>query len=120
MNAQEIVKFVEAAGLELYLEGERLRYRAPSQPDPELLNLVIQHKQDIIKILEKKSTVPRLPWQLERLLHAASSGVLRLHITGVPDTTRYVLAWGCEYLAGDSQEALKRLWEVYQAWQPNN
>jgi hypothetical protein len=59
----------------------------------------------------------RLPWQLERLLQAASSGVLTIGVTGIPDTNRYVMAWACEYLAGDKQEALKRLWEVYDLWQ---
>ena len=61
----------------------------------------------------------RLPWQLERLVHAASSGLLRFSITGIPDTNRYVMAWACNYLVSDKQEALERLWEVYNLWQPH-
>lgn len=62
-------------------------------------------------------TLPRLPWQLEQLVKAACNGALTLNLRGVPDTTRYVMAWACSYLTSDKEESQKRLWEVYQAWQ---
>lgn len=118
MTAFDIIKFAEAAGLELWLEGERLRYRSPQQPDPELLNLVIQHKPEIVKVLESKTMLPRLPWQLERLVNAASNHLLTFTLSGIPDVNRYVQAWACSYLASSQRdEALKRLWEVYALWQ---
>jgi TubC N-terminal docking domain len=118
MNAREVIKFVESAGLELYLDGERLRYRSPQQPDPELLNLIIENKQDIIKALESKTMVPRLPWQLERLVTAAGSGALHIQFTGVPDPSRYVTAWALTYFTSSQRdEAMKHLWEVYGQWQ---
>jgi hypothetical protein len=63
-------------------------------------------------------TLSRLPWQLERLVSAASSGQLSVELSGVPDSTRYVMGWACSYLTGDQAEALRRLWEVRRAWQP--
>ena len=68
----------------------------------------------------KSDTVSRLPWQLERLLSAASSGVLSADLPGVPDVPRYTLGWGCSYLVGDRAEATRRLWQVYRAWQGVN
>lgn len=69
---------------------------------------------------DAEQTIMRLPWQLERLVQAASSGVLNISLHGVGDVTRYVMAWACSYLTADKDEALKRLWEVYSLWQPNN
>jgi hypothetical protein len=120
MNAREVIKFVEAAGMELYLDGERLRYRSPSQPDLQILNLIVENKQDIIKALESKTMVPRLPWQLERLIEAAINNTLHIQVRGVPDPSRYVQAWACSYLVSSQRdEALRRLWEVYEQWQQN-
>lgn len=65
----------------------------------------------------KPDTLPRLPWQLERLLSAASSGVLTAGLPGVPDVPDYTLSLGCSYLVGDRDEATRRLWQVYEAWQ---
>lgn len=72
-----------------------------------------------VSAVEKNETdtLPRLPWQLERLLSAAASNVLTVELPGVPDVPRYALAWGCAYLTGDRSEALSRLWQVYRAWQ---
>lgn len=66
-------------------------------------------------------TVPRLPWQLERLVRAASlDDPLRVDVRGVLDPNRYVMAWGCSYLTGDREEALARLWALYRAWKGVN
>lgn len=68
------------------------------------------------------ATLPPLPWQLERLVSAASSDLLpkdplMLPSGLVPDMNRYTLAWAASYLVGDRQEALSRLWQVRRAWQ---
>ena len=70
-------------------------------------------------------TLPRLPWQLERLISAACADVLpkgtvTLSSGLVTDLGRYVLVWGCSYIIGDRTEAARRLWEAYRAWQGVN
>jgi TubC N-terminal docking domain len=61
MNAVDIIRAAEAVGVELYLEGERLRFRSLRSPDPTLLNLITQHKTDIVKLLQQQTLLPRLP-----------------------------------------------------------
>jgi TubC N-terminal docking domain len=118
VTALDIIKFAEAAGLELYLEGERLRYRSPDQPDPELLNLIAENKPEIIKVLGQDTMLLRLPWQLERLVNAAINGALFTQMRGIPDVPRYVQSWACTYLVSTQKdEALKRLWGVHSQWQ---
>jgi hypothetical protein len=72
------------------------------------------------ELRNKSGTLPCLPWQLERLLSAASSNVLTADLPGVPDPSAYTLAWGCAYLTGDRSEAEHRLWQVYRAWKGSN
>jgi hypothetical protein len=67
-------------------------------------------------------TLPRLPWQLERLVRAASSDLLpegsTMLASGlVTDLNRYTLAWAASYLTGDRDEALSRLWQARRVWQ---
>ncbi len=81
--------------------------------DAETLTLL--RSAELLRDLTAPGTLPRLPWQLERLLSAAASNVLA--VMGVPDAPRYVLAWGCSYLTGNRDEALSRLWAVYRASQ---
>jgi hypothetical protein len=117
MTATDLVKAAQRAGLELYLEGARLRYRSPHSPDPMLLNLVTQHKAAIMTLLEGQTMLPQLPWQLRRLVVAATSGTLDISLRGVPNTAHYVMAWACEYLVSSQrEEPVKRLWEVYAQW----
>lgn len=66
--------------------------------------------------------LPRLPWQLECLVRAASSDLLpegsaMLKLGLVTDPNRYTLAWAAAYLTGDRDEALSRLWQVRRVWQ---
>jgi hypothetical protein len=68
------------------------------------------------------ATLPCLPWQLERLVRAASSDLLPEGSTMlkpglVTDLNRYTLSWAAAYLTGDRDEALSRLWQVRRAWQ---
>jgi hypothetical protein len=70
-----------------------------------------------VRLLTEHTTIPRLPWQLERLVSAASSDVLTFSLYGVPDINRYVLAWAAAYLTSDRDEALRRLWQTYHVWQ---
>jgi hypothetical protein len=76
------------------------------------------------ELRNKSETLPRLPWQLERLISAACADVLPETVvlpSGlVTDLGRYVRAWGCTYLVSDCQEAERRLWQVYRAWKEPN
>ncbi len=95
----------------------KLTYRSAAPLDAETLAFLKTHKAKLLRDLIAPNTLPRLPWQLERLLSAAASNVLTVELPGVPDVPRYALAWGCAYLTGDRSEALSRLWQVYRAWQ---
>ena len=100
----------------------KLTYRSAAPLDAETLDLLRAHKADLLKDLIAPDTLPRLPWQLERLVSAASSDLLpkepvMLPSGLVPDLNRYALAWAASYLIGDRQEALSRLWQVRRAWQ---
>ncbi len=80
----------------------------------------LESKAEGTRLAKRPDALPRLPWQLERLLGAASNDLLTADLPGVPDIGRYTLAWGCAYLTGDRTEAERRLWQVYRAWQGVN
>lgn len=76
----------------------------------------------VLIIEPSAGTVPRLPWQLERLVSAAHSdqlpkGTVTLPAGFIPDLNRYTLGWAAAYLTGDRTEALSRLWQARRAWQ---
>jgi hypothetical protein len=112
-EVQSLIAEVQKHGATIYADAGKVRVKGASKLPPPLVERIKERRDDVLAVL----TVPRLPWQLERLLSAASSGVLNVSLKGVPDTTRYTLAWSACYLIGDREEALKRLWEVYEAWQ---
>ncbi len=87
------------------------------KPDePQSLEL-LEPKAAGIRLEKRPDTLPRLPWELERLLSAAClDEPLGADVRGVLDPNRYALAWGAAYLVGDRDEALGRLWQVYRAW----
>jgi TubC N-terminal docking domain len=115
MTASLIFSELQNKGIVVSLRGDKLRLEPKEALTPELLAKVKEHKATLIAHL----SIPRLPWQLERLLNAASSGVLNIEMRGVRDTPRRVMALACDYLAGDNQKALSDLWEVYTSWQQN-
>ncbi len=65
-----------------------------------------------------KDFVERLPWQLERLVSAATNDDLTIVMRGVPDINRYVMAWASTYLVGGREEAKRRLWQVQRLRDP--
>ena len=113
MNAHHLIRDLQSRGIVLKLEGESLTLKPKSALTPDLVETIKAHKAQLIAVL----SVPRLPWQLEHLVQAACNGALVLNLRGIPDTTRYVMAWACSYLTSDKEESLRRLWEVYQSWQ---
>ena len=81
-------------------------------------NLIKTHKQELISYLAPHDNcIPTLPWQLRNLLSAASSKTLSVNINGVTDVSTYVLAYVSDYLVGDREHALSKLWEVSKLWQ---
>jgi hypothetical protein len=115
-EAHNLISEVQGYGASIYADAGKVRVRGASKLPNALVEKIKERRDDVLAVL----TIPRLPWQLERLITAASSGTLDIHLTGVPDTTRYIMAWACCYLASDKEEALRRLWEVYSLWQPSN
>lgn len=114
-----------------YLEkAKRIRTQQPSIPEPLQVAKKAKDAKEASRtaftlpeeVRNKTGTLPRLPWQLEALLRAASSDLLpketvTLPAGLVPDLNRYTLAWGCSYLTGDRNEALRRLWQAHGVWQ---
>lgn len=113
----KILRDLEQRGVTL---APKLTFSSAAPLDAETLALIHDHKADLLRALVAPDAVPRLPWQLEALLRAATSNVLTAELPGVPDTGRYVLAWGCAYLVSDRDEAEQRLWAVYRAWKGVN
>ena len=100
----------------------KLTFKSAVPLDAETLTLLRTHKADLLKDLTAPDTVPRLPWQLERLVSAAAcdqlpQGTVKLASGLVPDLNRYTLGWAAAYLTSDRAEALSRLWQVRYVWQ---
>ena len=96
----------------------KLTFESAAPLDAETAALLQTHKAELLRGLIVPGSVPRLPWELEALLRAASlDEPLPADVRGVFDLNRYVLAEGCSYLTGEQGEALGRLWRVYEAWQ---
>ena len=103
----------------------KLTYQSAAPLDAETVALLQTHKDDLLKDLIVSDSVPRLSWQLERLVSAACAdalpkGTANLPSGLVPDLNRYVMGWGCSFLISDRTESERRLWEVYGAWQGTN
>jgi TubC N-terminal docking domain len=114
MTASLILLDLHSKGIEVSLRGDKLRLEPKDALTPDVLATVKEHKASLMAHL----SVPRLPWQLERLVTAPASGVLNVYLAGVPDPSRYVTAWALTYFTSNQRdEALKRLWEVYNLWQ---
>lgn len=112
-EAQSLIAEVQEYGATIYADAGKVRVKGVSKLPAPLIEKIKERRDDVLAVL----TLPRLPWQLERLLTAASSHALSFTMPGIPDANRYTAAWACAYLAGDRDEALKRLWQVYEAWQ---
>lgn len=119
-EAHSLITEAQTYGATVLADGDKVRVKGVSKLPPPLVEKIKERRDDILALLTSSlpsNTLEPLPWQLQRLLNAASSGVLNVSIGGVGDSTRYAMAWGCAYLVGDKDEALKRLWEVYRVWQ---
>ena len=121
-TSREILLRAQTEGIELWVEGDRVRYRCPHRPSSELLELLRQKKTELIPLLEGRG-VPPLPRELVPLVRAASSGLLAraafLPSGMVPDLGRYVCAWCAAYLIGDRSsrpQAIAQLQEARRAW----
>ncbi len=66
-----------------------------------------------VELEGRGSTIPRLPFTLDRLVSAAGSNLLSgFTFDGVPDINNYVRGLACDYLIGDQRHALDRLYQV--------
>ncbi len=117
MNTHDLLQDLERKGVTL---EAKLTFTSTAPLDAGTLAALKAHKTALLKDLTAPDSLPRLPWQLERLVSAASSDNLEAAVPGVPDVNRYVMGWACSYLTGDREESLKRLWAVHRAWQGVN
>lgn len=100
----------------------KLTFESVAPLDAEILGFLREHKAELLRALIAPDTVPRLSWQLERLVSAAAADVLpkgsvTLENGLIPDLNRYTLGWAAAYLTSDRKEALSRLWQVRRVWQ---
>ena len=116
-RALHLIAELAKHGVSVSVSGDKLKLSGTQAPPPELLELFHKHKDALRVCLEDKGKVPRLPWQLERLIRATCQGEVSVNLRGVHDPNRYTLAWAAEYLCGDRREALSRLWEIHDVWQ---
>lgn len=110
---------LEAQGVTLI---PKLTFQSATPLDAGTLELLNTYKAELLKDLVAPGCIPRLPWQLERLLAAANcdvlpQGLVRLEGGIVFDFQKHVLTGAATYLIGDREEALKRLWQAHRAWQ---
>lgn len=63
MSAEELLATTQRQGIELWLDGEQLHYRASSKVSEELKARLRSHKADIVRILQEQSAgkAPELP-----------------------------------------------------------
>lgn len=100
----------------------KLTFKSADPVDAEILGFLREHKAELLRALTAPDTLPRLPWQLERLVSAAAcnqlpQGTVELASGLVPDLNRYTLGCAAAYLTGDRTDALSRLWQVRYVWQ---
>ena len=129
IDVPSLVQTLKSRGVTFERKPEGgVRVHSPHPLEPELLEAVKTYKLEILESLEKgfsplnkTRTLERLPWELERLVSAASNGVLpsgtfKLESGLTPDLERFVSGWACSYLTGDTAHGLSRLWEAHTAW----
>jgi hypothetical protein len=116
-NAHQLIKQATKHGALIYADAGKVRVKGASKLPTPLLEQLKEKRDDVLAVL----TLPRLPWQLERLVKAAINDALRdVSVRGVADTKERVKAYALEYFTGgDKAESLKQLWEVYALWQAN-
>ena len=76
MSAAELLTRARAAGVELILNGDRLRVRAPQRPPDDLLEALRAHKAELLALLRPRRHV------YSYRLHDGQGGVF---ITDTPD-----------------------------------
>ena len=126
-RVSDLLAYVDRTGGRVWLENDTLNYDLYPE-HAVLLEQLRTSKDRIIGYLEANTAntatraVPRLPWELERVISAATNGSLpggavKLEQGLVPDLERYVLAWAAAYLTGATDDATVRLWDVWRTWQ---
>jgi hypothetical protein len=138
VSPAELVQAVTRLGGRVTLEAGKLRVQVPKDR-PDLLGMLRVHKPAVLEYLANTGmknpepqdmgtparNLPRslvqLPFELEALIRAASNnslpaGTVTLETGLCADLNRFVLAWGCSYLTGGFEDALKALWTAHKAW----
>jgi hypothetical protein len=62
MNAAEVIKEAAAAGIQIAIEGDGLLLEATEQPPKAIIELITQHKPEIINLLRSGPAEARVSW----------------------------------------------------------
>lgn len=117
MNAKQIIHILEREGFRLEANS-KLAFTCRSPLTERHFDILERHKPELVAyLLTGQTMVPRLPWHLDRLVHAATIRTLTFNVEGVPDVNRYVCGLACAYLRGDCEGAQASLQQLYDAWQ---
>jgi hypothetical protein len=132
LDFESLQILVEAKGVILEVNAKgNISITANPELEPELLEAVRAHKPRFLQLLTKAHApstdtrvMPRLPWELERLVSAAGNATLPDGSIYTPkgiitNLNLYVLAWAAAYLTGATEDARTHLWEAWYAWQGN-
>src|SRR6516225_8733034 len=110
MSFAESLKDLEAKGLELWLEDDRLRYRTPKELlTPEILTELKQHKDEIYELLAKSRHDP----VLYPLSHSQRS-VWFLHQLA-PESSAYNVGFAVRVRSSIDVPALRRAFQELMA-----
>jgi hypothetical protein len=62
MNAAEVIKAAAAVGIRIAIEGDGLSLEATARPPKVMIELITQHKPDIINLLRPGRAEARISW----------------------------------------------------------
>ena len=65
MTAEELIRELRGRGVELTVEGDRVRYRPKNAVPAELQLILTRHKHQLLALLS--STDPEVAWRADRM-----------------------------------------------------
>ena len=91
MNAAEVIKEAAVAGIQIAIEGDGLSLEAIEPPPEAIIELITQHKPEIINLLRSRRGGPAES-RLVQILHTDSTMQVIIRVTDGIDP-RYETGW---------------------------
>ena len=89
-TVQDVIEVLRENGIELYVEGNNLHYRAPAGTVlPELEEILLEHKDEILPVITKRILAGH---EVSSVLWETPKMVIFEDLEG--KTWRYLYAWG--------------------------